>query len=78
MVFLKGKKALVIGLASNRSIAWGIAKSLKHHGAELAFNYQGEKLESRVRNMAQELGSEIVFPMDVSEDSQIDSFFYKL
>ena len=78
MGFLKGKKALVIGLASNRSIAWGIAKSLKHHGAELAFNYQGEKLENRVRNMAQELGSEIAFPMDVTEDSQIDSFFNKL
>ncbi len=78
MGFLEGKKALVIGLASNRSIAWGVARSLKKYGAELAFNYQGEKLESRVKTMAYELESEIAFPMDVSDDSQIADFFSKL
>ena len=48
MGFLAGKKAVIVGLASNRSIAWGIAQALKREGAELAFNYQGEKLQGRV------------------------------
>ena len=50
MSFLKGKKVVIIGLASNRSIAWGIAQSMREQGAELAFNYQNEKLESRGRS----------------------------
>ncbi len=74
MGFLTGKRAVVVGLASNRSIAWGIARALKAQGAELAFNYQGEKLQGRVEKMAAELGSEITLPLDVSEDSQIDAF----
>ena len=74
MGFLAGKRAVVVGLASNRSIGWGIARALKAQGAELAFNYQGEKLQSRVEKMAAELDSEIVLPLDVTEDSQIDSF----
>ncbi len=75
MGFLTGKRAVVVGLASNRSIAWGIARALKAQGAELAFNYQGEKLRGRVEKMAAELGSEITLPLDVAEDSQIDAFF---
>ena len=74
MGFLTGKRAVVVGLASNRSIAWGIARALKAQGAELAFNYQGEKLQGRVEKMAAELGSEITLPLDVTEDSQIDAF----
>ncbi len=74
MGFLAGKRAVVVGLASNRSIGWGIARALKAQGAELAFNYQGEKLQSRVEKMAAELDSKIVLPLDVTEDSQIDSF----
>jgi len=57
MGFLAGKRAVVVGLASNRSIAWGIAQALKSQGAELAFNYQTEKLQSRVEKMAEELGA---------------------
>ena len=74
MGFLAGKRAVVVGLASNRSIGWGIARALKAQGAELAFNYQGDKLQGRVEKMAAELDSEIVLPLDVTEDSQIDSF----
>jgi len=74
MGFLAGKRAVVVGLASNRSIGWGIARALRAQGAELAFNYQGEKLQGRVQKMAAELDSEIVLPLDVTEDSQIDSF----
>ncbi|MDH3420610.1 MAG: enoyl-ACP reductase [Gammaproteobacteria bacterium] len=74
MGFLAGKRAVIVGLASNRSIAWGIAQALRAQGAELAFNYQSEKLQGRVEKMAAELDSDIVLPMDVSDDAQIDSF----
>ncbi|HEY5624099.1 MAG TPA: enoyl-ACP reductase [Gammaproteobacteria bacterium] len=74
MGFLAGKRAVVIGLASNRSIAWGIAQALRREGAELAFNYQSEKLAGRVGKMAAELDSEIVLPLDVAEDVQIERF----
>jgi enoyl-[acyl-carrier protein] reductase I len=72
MSFLEGKRALVIGVASKRSIAWGIAQALRRQGAELAFTYQNEKLESRVTDLAAEAGSEFVLPLDVSSDQQID------
>ncbi len=78
MTFLAGKRALVIGLASNRSIAWGIAKAMRREGAELAFNYQTDKLAGRVNRFAAELGSDIALPLDVSDDRQIDGFFEKL
>jgi len=74
MGFLAGKRAVVIGLASNRSIGWGIAKALHTQGAEVAFNYQGEKLQGRVEKMAAELDSDIVLPLDVTDDGQIDAF----
>ncbi len=78
MGFLAGKRAVVIGLASNRSIAWGIAQALHREGAELAFNYQTDKLAGRVGKFAAQLGSDIALPLDVSEDRQIDGFFEQL
>jgi enoyl-[acyl-carrier protein] reductase I len=78
MGFLSGKRAVVVGLASHRSIAWGIAQALRREGAELAFSYQSEKLEERVRKMAAEQQSDIVLPLDVGEDGQIDDFFLRL
>jgi len=71
MAFLAGKRALVVGVASNRSIAYGIAGALRREGAELAFTYQNERLESRVRAIAAELGSSICLPCDVARDEQI-------
>lgn len=78
MGFLAGKRALIVGLASNRSIAWGIAEAMHREGAELAFNYQNEKLQGRVEKMASTLGSDIVLPLDVGEDAEIESFFETL
>jgi enoyl-[acyl-carrier protein] reductase I len=76
--FLTGKKALIIGLASNRSIAYGIAKAMYEQGAELAFTYQSEKLLSRVETMAAEFNSSIVIPCDVAHDSEINNLFDNL
>jgi enoyl-[acyl-carrier protein] reductase I len=78
MGFLAGKRAVIVGLASNRSIAYGIATAMHREGAELAFSYQSDKLASRVAKMAAGFDSEIVLPLDVSEDSQIDAFFTSL
>lgn len=78
MGFLQGKRALIVGLASNRSIAWGIAQAMHREGAELAFTYQNEKLEGRVAKMAAELDSEIIVPCDVSSDEEIATVFDKL
>lgn len=75
MAFLKGKTALVTGLASNRSIAYGISKALHEQGAELAFTYQNEKLKPRVEKMAAEFGSELCFPCDVTSDDDIQAVF---
>ena len=75
MGFLANKRALIVGLASNRSIAWGIAQAMQREGAELAFTYQNEKLQDRVEKMAAELGSEIIVPCDVSSDEQIEKVF---
>jgi enoyl-[acyl-carrier protein] reductase I len=78
MGFLAGKRAAVIGLASNRSIAWGIARALTREGAELALSYQTDKLRGRVEAMAAELGCDFTLPLDVADDAQIDSFFASL
>ncbi|HEB87273.1 MAG TPA: enoyl-ACP reductase [Gammaproteobacteria bacterium] len=78
MAFLQGKRALIVGLASNRSIAWGIAQAMHREGAELAFTYQNERLEGRVAKMAAEMDSEIIVPCDVSSDEEIDTVFDKL
>jgi len=75
MCFLAGKRILVTGLLSNRSIAYGIARSCHAQGAELAFTFQNERFEARVREMAAEFGSSLVFPCDVAEDAQIDGLF---
>lgn len=78
MGFLAGKRALIVGLLSNRSIAYGIAEAMKREGAELAFTYQTEKFEDRVTKLAAEFDSSIVLPCDVSSDEQIDSLFSSL
>lgn len=75
MGFLSGKRALIVGLASNRSIAWGIAEAMQREGAELAFTYQNEKLQSRVEKLAAKLGADIVVPCDVSKDEEIEAVF---
>jgi enoyl-[acyl-carrier protein] reductase I len=75
MGFLAGKRALIIGLASNRSIAWGIARAFHREGAELACTYQNDRLKPRVEKMAAELGSELTCPLDVADDAQIDATF---
>lgn len=78
MGFLAGKRALIVGLLSNRSIAYGIAEAMKREGAELAFTYQTEKFEDRVGKLAAEFDSNIVLQCDVSDDQQIDSMFTAL
>ena len=78
MGFLEGKNALVIGVASNRSIAYGIAKAMHREGANLAFTYQNEKLQGRVEKFAKEMDSEIILPCDVASDEQIESVFENL
>ncbi len=78
MGFLQGKRALIVGIASNRSIAWGIAEAMHREGAELAFTYQNEKLKPRVEKIAAECGSNIVLPCDVVDDSQIEDVFEQL
>ncbi len=78
MGFLSGKKALIVGLASNRSIAYGIAKAFHDQGAELAFTYQNEKLKERVERMAAEFNSNLIFPCDVASDLEIKQVFNAL
>lgn len=78
MGFLQGKRALVTGIASDRSIASGIAEAMHREGAELAFTYQTEKLRGRVEKAAQEYGSDIVLPLDVADDGQIEACFAEL
>jgi enoyl-[acyl-carrier protein] reductase I len=75
---MAGKRGLIMGVANNRSIAWGIAKSVAAQGAELAFTYQGEALKKRVEPLAGELGSKIVLPCDVSDSASIDAVFGEL
>ncbi|MHA1600592.1 MAG: enoyl-ACP reductase FabI [Alphaproteobacteria bacterium] len=72
---MAGKRGLVMGVANERSIAWGIASVAHAHGAELAFTYQGEVLEKRVRPLAESIGSEIVLPCDVTDDASVDAVF---
>jgi len=73
--FLKGKRGLVMGVANDRSIAWGIASAAAESGAELAFTYQGEALEKRVRPLAEKIGSNIIVPCDVTDEASIDAAF---
>jgi enoyl-[acyl-carrier protein] reductase I len=75
---MKGKRGLIMGLANDRSLAWGIAKALHAHGAEMAFSYQGEALERRVRPLAAEVGSDFLIECDVADMAQLDVAFGKL
>ena len=75
---MSGKRGIVMGVANDRSIAWGIAKAAADQGAEIAFTYQGEALEKRVRPLAESIGSNIVLPCDVSSDEAIDQTFQAL
>lgn len=72
---MKGKRGLIMGVANDRSIAWGIAETAHRHGAELAFTFQGDALEKRVRPLAESVGSKIVVPCDVTDMKSVDATF---
>jgi enoyl-[acyl-carrier protein] reductase I len=78
MGFLRDKRVLIVGVASNRSIAWGTAQAMAREGAQLAFTYQSDKLQKRVEDLAAELGSNLVLPCDVASDAQIEAVFQTL
>ena len=75
---MQGKRGLIMGLANDKSLAWGIAQKLREHGAEMAFSYQGEALEKRVRPLAESIGSDFCFDCDVSEMAALDRAFETL
>jgi len=72
---MQGKRGLIMGVANDRSIAWGIARAVAAQGAEVAFTYQGEALEKRVRPLADSVGSSLVLPCDVADDASMDAAF---
>src|SRR6266446_2809867 len=72
---MRGKRGLIMGVANNRSIAWGIARACRAHGAELAFTYQGDALRKRVEPLASEIGGLVVGHCDVTEPATIDAAF---
>ena len=78
MGMLDGKRILIVGVASKRSIAWGIAQSMHREGASLAFTYQNDRLKDRVIGFAEECGSTMVMPCDVSSDEEIDAMYETL
>ncbi|GLK65566.1 enoyl-ACP reductase FabI [Paracoccus kondratievae] len=78
MGLMKGRRGLIMGLANDKSIAWGIAKTLADHGAELAFSYQGEALRRRVEPLAAQVGSDFLAECDVSNEDSIDALFTTL
>src|SRR5882672_3605343 len=78
MGFLAGKRLLITGVLSNRSIAYGIARACRREGAELAFGYVGERFRERITEFAREFGSELIFDCDVSDDAQIAAMFDRL
>ncbi|NCC22892.1 MAG: enoyl-[acyl-carrier-protein] reductase FabI [Alphaproteobacteria bacterium] len=75
---MAGKRGLVMGVANDRSIAWGISTELAKHGAELAFTYQGDALEKRVRPLAESVGSDTIMPCDVTDEDSVDAVFAAL
>lgn len=75
---MAGKRGLVMGVANDRSIAWGIARMVAEHGAALAFTYQGEALEKRVRPLAEQVGSDIILPCDVTDNESMDRLFSEI
>ena len=72
-MLLSGKKALIFGVANDRSIAYGVAKAFKEHGAQLAFSYPGEAIQKRVEPLSEELGGDFIFPCDVTKDEEIEA-----
>ncbi len=76
--YMAGKRGLIMGLANDRSLAWGIAQKLREAGAELAFSYQGEALEKRVRPLAEEVGSDFLIDCDVADPADLDKAFETL
>jgi enoyl-[acyl-carrier protein] reductase I len=78
MGFLQGRRILITGMLSNRSIAYGIARACAREGAELAFTYQGEGVRERVVELAKEFASDLVYPCDVADDAQIEGLFREL
>ncbi len=78
MGFLANKRILITGMISTRSIAYGVAQAMQREGAILAFTYQGERVKDRVLKMAQEFGSDLIFPCDVSSDAEIEQVFSDL
>ena len=78
MAFLTGKRILITGVISNRSIAYGIARACRREGADLAFTYVGDRFKDRVAEVASEFGSALVFPCDVTDDAQIAGVFTDL
>lgn len=75
MPLMAGKRGLIMGVANDRSIAWGIASTLAQHGAELAFTYQGDALLKRVKPLADQVGAKLVLPCDVTDEASIDATF---
>lgn len=75
---MEGKRGLIMGVANDRSIAWGIAKACHDHGAELGFTFQGEALQKRVVPLAESVGSEVVLPCDVTDTASVDAVFSEL
>src|ERR1700761_9861885 len=75
---MRGKRGIVMGVANDRSLAWGIAAACAAQGADLAFTYQGEAMERRVRPLANKAGSDLAFPCDVADEASIDSAFAAL
>ncbi len=78
MGVLEGKKGLILGVANEKSIAWGVAEACRREGAELGFNYLGEALEKRVRPLGESVGASLIEPLDVSDDAQLDEFFSRV
>ncbi len=78
MGFLDGKRALITGVASSRSIAWGLARAMHREGAEIALTYQNDKLKPRVARLADECGCKVVLPCDVGSDAQLEELFEQL
>lgn len=72
-MLLEGKKALILGVANNKSIAYGISSAFRQQGASLAFSYVGESIQKRVEPICEELGGDFVFPCDVTDDAQVDA-----
>ena len=78
MGLLEGKKAVIFGVANERSIAWAISEAFHAEGAELAFTYAGEILEKRVRPLAEGIGAKIILPCDVTKDEEVEKVFSTL